>query len=43
MLRMLQMNDIMDQFDEIYKQFVELNDVIDQHVSTAIQYVVSTV
>lgn len=31
------MNDIMDQFDEIYKQFVELNDVIDQHVSTAIR------
>ena len=37
---LLQMTDVKDLFDEIYKQFVELNDIINQHVSMAIQYVV---
>ena len=37
---LLQVTDVQDMFDEVYKQFVELNDIINQHVSMAIQYVV---
>ena len=38
----LQMHEVQDQFDDIYKQYVELNDIIDQHVSIVIRYVIIT-
>jgi len=34
------MNDIQDQLTEIYEQFVELNDIIEENISKAIQYVI---
>ena len=36
------MHEVQDQFDDIYKQYVELNDIIDQHVSMVIRYVIIT-
>lgn len=33
------MHEVQDQFDDIYKQYVELNDIIDQHVSIVIREV----
>lgn len=34
------MTEIQDQFTEIYEQFVELNDMIDEHISKTLQYVI---
>ena len=39
---LLQVHDIQNQFDDIHKQYVELNDIIDQHVSIIIRYVIIT-
>ena len=33
------MAEVQDQLDEVHQQFVELNDVIEQNVTKAIQYV----